>query len=342
MKLWHHALSENDIRQCLRIATGTALGFTLSKFFNWNYGVFYTITPILLMGLVPKLDIDSVRQCIGSALLCSVEVGILTSFFSVHPVLMSLIAFFIFLCKFICMSKGSLFLFGANSVMNLSIMLHFSSFPTTDLNELIFSNIWGSLLSVVIALLMMTLIPDTENRATHATQPKQSHRMRHESLMGALIATLSFWIFQCLNLHDSISAQATTLLLLFPMHWNGALGYARRRIIGTLLGVSISLVGQLFLYNWSGELILVVPSLWIGLMLFSYVHVKEGQGSGVGFAALATLGILLGQNFTPGNDLIFTALYRMSSVLFAIVATLISCYLVHRLLNSFDATRFSD
>jgi hypothetical protein len=47
--------------------------------------------------------------------------------------------------------------------------------------------------------------------------------MRHEALLGASIATLSFLVFQIFDLRDSMSAQATTLLLLFPMHWNGAL-----------------------------------------------------------------------------------------------------------------------
>ena len=43
-------------------------------------------------------------------------------------------------------------------------------------------------------------------------------------------------MFQIFDLRDSMSAQATTLLLLFPMHWNGALDYARKRAMGTLLG----------------------------------------------------------------------------------------------------------
>lgn len=77
-----------------------------------------------------------------------------------------------------------------------------------------------------------------------------------------------------------------------------------------------------------------------GAMLFSHAHVKEASGSGVGFGALTTLGILFGQYLTPGNDLVFSALYRVSSILFAIVATLLACYLIHRLLNRFEATRF--
>ncbi|MFL9694879.1 1,4-alpha-glucan branching protein, partial [Aeromonas veronii] len=55
---------------------------------------------------------------------------------------------------------------------------------------------------------------------------------------------------------------------------------------------------------------------------------------------LTTLGILFGQYHTPGNDLVYSALYRVSSILLAIVVTLLASYLVHRLLNRFEATRF--
>jgi len=342
MNLWHQPLSENDLRRCLRIATGATLGFTFCKFFNCSYGVFFVVTPILLLGMIPKMSPHAARQCLASAVVCGVEVGLFGGLFSSHPALMTIIAFGLFLYKFACMSKGSLFLFGANSMLSLSIMLHFASFPTTDLNELIFSNLWANVLSVIIAFLMTALLPDTQpgKKAQSHAQPKQLQRMRHEALMGASVATLSFLVFQILNLSDSMSAQATTILLLFPMHWNGTLGYARKRAMGTLLGVTIGLAAQLFLYNWSGILILVIPLLWIGLMLFSYAHVKESGGSGIGFAALTTLGILFGQSLSPGNDLIFSALYRASSVLFAIVATLLVCFLIHRLLNSFEATRF--
>lgn len=348
MKLWHHTLSENDIRQCLRIATGASIGFFLCKFFNWNYGVFFTVTPILLLGMIPKMTGHAARQCLASALVCGLEVGILGGFFGGHPVQMSIIVFLLFLYKFACMSKGNLFLFGANGALSLSIMLNFASYPGTDLNDLIFTNLGASLLSVIIAFAMTALIPDTEthtkidaaSKAQPQPTPKASNQTRHEMLMGATIATLSFLMFQVFNLSDSMSAQATSVLLLFPMHWNGTLGYARKRAMGTILGVAVGLIGLLFLYNWSGELVLVLPVLWIGLMLFSYTHAKEGGGSGVGFGALTTLGILFGQYLTPDNDFFFSALYRISSILFAIVATLLACYLVHRLLNSFEATRY--
>ncbi len=214
---------------------------------------------------------------------------------------MTPIAFLLFLYRFAAMSRGSLFLFGANGVLSLSIMLHFASYPQTDLNDLILNNIWASVLSVLIAYLMTMLIPDVEARPKPTSAPKAPHRMRHEALLGATVATLSFLVFQVFDLRDSMSAQATTLLVLFPMHWNGALSYARKRAMGTLLGVTFGLLGQLLLYDWSGQLLLVAPLLWLGAMLFSHAHVKEAGGSGVGFGALTTLGILFGQYLTPAT-----------------------------------------
>ncbi|WP_206665138.1 DUF2955 domain-containing protein [Aeromonas sobria] len=338
--LWYRPLTGNELRQCLRIAFGCTTGFLLCKLFGWSYGVFYTVTPVLLLGMVPVMNSHATRQLIAAAAVCGVEVGLLGGLFGSHPALMTPIAFLLFLYRFAAMSRGSLFLFGANGVLSLSIMLHFASYPQTDLNDLILNNIWASVLSVLIAYLMTMLIPDVEARPKPTSAPKAPHRMRHEALLGATVATLSFLVFQVFDLRDSMSAQATTLLVLFPMHWNGALSYARKRAMGTLLGVTFGLLGQLVLYDWSGQLLLVAPLLWLGAMLFSHAHVKEAGGSGVGFGALTTLGILFGQYLTPGNDLVFSALYRVSSILFAIVVTLLACYLVHRLLNRYEATRF--
>ncbi|MDW6004954.1 DUF2955 domain-containing protein [Vibrio mangrovi] len=342
MRLWTHPLNENDLRQCLRIALGATLGFIISKFFGWSFGVFFTVVPMLLLGMIPVLNGHIARQMIASGVICSLEVGLLGGLFGTHPGLMTPIAFLLFLAKFACMARGPLFLFGANSVLNLSIMLHFASYSTTDINDMIASNLTASFLSIGIAYLMHYLIPDAEPRQPppQPSSPKGSHRIRHETLLGAGVATLSFLVFQTLNLSDSMSAQSTSLLLLFPMNWNGALGYARKRAIGTILGVAFGLCCQILLYDRSNQLILVIPLLWIGTMLFGYLHMKEASGSGVGFGGLTTLGILFGQYLTPTSDLTFNALYRISSILFAIVATLIVTYLIHRMLNSVEATRY--
>ncbi len=340
MLLRHKPLTANDFHQCLRIAAGGAIGFALCKYFNWTNGVFFTVTPMLLLGLVPVITLHTVRQLLASSVITGLEVGLLGGLFGSHPGLMTPIAFLLFLYRFAAMSRGSLFMFGANGVLNLSIMLHFASYPSTNLNELIFENILATILSVLIAYLVTFLWPDVEPRAGYKPGPKEPHRMRHEALLGATIATISFVTFQVLDLSDSISAQATTILLLFPMHWNGALDYARKRAIGTLLGVSYGLLVQLVLYDWSGELLCVVPVLWFGLILFAQVHVTEATGSGVGFGAMTTLGILFGQYLSPVDDLIYNGLYRVTSILVAIVVTLLFCYFIHLLLNRFEATRF--
>lgn len=340
MLIRHHALSANDLRQCLRIATGATLGFLCCKVLEFNYGVFFTVLPMLMLGILPKMSLHVVRQVMASSAIAIIEVALLAEYLGSHPLVMSMVAFLLFLYRFACMSRGSLFLFGATGVISLSIMLHFASYPDTDVTELAINNFMGCGVSILIAYLMMYLFPDVEERAPMAAIPKAPHRMRHEALMGATIATLSFVVFQVFELRDSLAAQGTTLMLLFPMHWNGALGYARRRAIGTVLGVSCGLLMQLFLYTWSHELLLLLPLFWLVTLLFSQAHVTEAMGSGVGFGAMTTLGTLYGQNLTPSNDLFYSSLYRASSIFGAIVLTLMACYLVHRLLNRFEVTRF--
>ncbi|OOF10704.1 MULTISPECIES: DUF2955 domain-containing protein [unclassified Salinivibrio] len=342
MALWHHPLSDNDVRQCLRIATGATVGFTVCKFFDCSFGVFFTVTPMLLLGLVPVMNGRAARQLLASAVISGLEVGVLGGLLGAHPGLMTPLVFVLFTYKFACMSKGRFFLFGANSVLSLSIMLHFASYPDLPLNTLVFGNLGANILSVLIAYLVTWLIPDVTERQPPAMPAggKQTHRMRHEALMGASLATISFVVFQLFDLRDSISAQATTVLLLFPMHWNGTLSYARKRAVGTVLGVAYGVACQAILYDWFGVLILVAPLLWIGTLLFAKAHVKEASGSGVGFGAMATLGILFGQYLSPSQDFMYDALYRVSSNIVAIVITLMLCFALHKLLNYFPATRF--
>ncbi len=345
MQLWHQALTENAMRRGLRVSLGACLGFVFCKFFDLDFGVFFVVTPILLLGAVPTINGDIARQCLAAAVVCGLEVGLLAAVFSSHPILMTMLAFLLFMYKFACMSGGRLFLFGSNGVINLSIMLHFASYNSVDLNNMIAVNFWANVLALLIAVVLVHLIPDLPVRSRANAEPpvaapKASHRRRHEALLGATVATLSFLVFQVFNLNDSLSAQATTLLLLFPLHWNGALTYARKRVMGVTLGVTFGVMGQLLLYNWSDQLLLVSLLLWIGLLLFSYIHAKEGGVPGFGFGGLTTLGILFGQYLSPDQDMIFSALYRVSSIVFAVIVTLFVCYLVHRILNMFSATRF--
>ncbi|CAM3574463.1 hypothetical protein VA7868_04033 [Vibrio aerogenes CECT 7868] len=344
MRLWDHPFSENDLRQCLRVAAGATLGFIFCKFFNFSFGVFFVIMPVMLLGLVPVLSGHAVRQLLASGVVTGLEIGLVGGLLGGHPGAMTIVVFILFMSKFYCMAKGPLFFFGVNCMLSLNIMLNFASYQVTDVSGYIVTNFTANLVGVAIAYLMYWLIPDAEPRAPlpRTAEPKGTHRVRHEVLLGSLVATVSFVVFQVFNLSDSMSAQSTTVLLLFRMNWNGALGYAQKRAMGVLLGVGYGLLAQFILYDRSGDFVLIILVLFIGAMLFSYLHIKEGAGSGVGFGGLTTMGILFGQYLTPNSDLMFSALYRISSILFAIVASLAVIFVVHRLLNSFEVTHYGE
>ncbi|GAB6070126.1 DUF2955 domain-containing protein [Thiomicrorhabdus hydrogeniphila] len=334
-------LTDNMLRRSIRVAFGATLGFAICKILGWDYGVFFTIFPILLLGLVPKMNGHAARQLLSSSALTGVEVSLLGGLFGTHPGMMIPIVFVLFLYRFISMSKGSLFLFGATGTVSLSIMLHFASYQNTDINDMIFTNFIASIFSTLIAFVLITLIPDKAENAPKKPPKKQANRMRHESIMGASVATLSFVAFQVFDLYDSLSAQVTTVLLLFPMHWNGSLTYARQRSMGSMIGVSYALIVQLLLQNWSDTLLFVVMFLWLGTLIFGQWHVKEAAGSGVGFSAMTTLAVLFGMYLTPQNDLVYSSLYRVSSISVAIIGTLIAIYVMHYVLNQFKSTSYS-
>ena len=63
MNLWHRPLTPNELRQCLRIAFGCTLGFVLCKIFGWSNGVFFTVTPVLLLGMIPVMNGHAARRC---------------------------------------------------------------------------------------------------------------------------------------------------------------------------------------------------------------------------------------------------------------------------------------
>ena len=129
------------------------------------------------------------------------------------------------------------------------------------------------------------------------------------------------------------------MLVLFPLNWHGAGKAGWNRAIGTLVGCNVGLAIQLLLYSHSNILLFVTLAMWVSIMLFARHHMFEGGQSGAGFGAMTTMGILFGQYLTPQSDLVYSALYRFSSVAISVVCTLIAVYLMHQLLNRFAATR---
>lgn len=334
-------LDSNGLRQALRIAGGCTIGFTLCKLMNWPNGIFFTVYPMLLLGLVPSINKDVIRQFVASAAYSAFIVLILQGLFSHLPVLMTLIIFASFCILFYLMSSGGAFLFGALGAVSLSIQLHFASHvdQASSIYPLILSNGMAIFITIIIALLMHGLFPDVTARPMRAVPHKDKESIRHEVLLCATVATLSFVVFQVLDLQDSISAQAASILILFSLCFKAAGTASWQRIIGTLIGCNAALISQLVLYNHTDFLLFPVAILWILSFIFSRFHILGGGPPGVGFGVLTTFGILFGQSLGPGQDLIYSAMYRFSSVAVAVTVSLSAVYVVHRILNRFSVTR---
>lgn len=335
-----HPLATNDLRQCLRAATAGTLGFLICKLFGWNYGVFFTVYPVLLVGLLPVFNAHIARQFIVSSTINSVEVAVIAGFFGHMPVVMTIIVFGLFYLRFRLISRGPLMLFGITGVISLSVMFHFASYNTIDVHDLLMSNLLATWLTIAIAALVYFLFPDAEPRMPPPRMEKSAVRIRHETLLGTIVATALFLVFQVMDLHDSLSAQIAAILILFPLHYRGILIAARWRVFGVILGCFAGLVMQLILYNYFHMLLLILPLLWVVLLFGARMHVTEKVGTGIGFGAMTTVAILFGQYLQPNQDLVYNDLYRISSVSVALFVTLICVWVVHSVLNLFAATRF--
>lgn len=331
-------LTQNGLRQCLRVAGGGALGFVVSQLMGWNYGVFFTVFPMFLLGMVPILNGHIIRQFLTNVSLNVIEVSLVVGLLKHMPVVMTLVVLAMFLFRFNLMAKGPRFLFGANGVLTLSILLHFASYPNVDLSDLLACNLVASGLAVFIAMLMYTLFPDVEARKPPPRTAKPPSQIRHETLIGGLTATLSFVVFQVFDLQGALSAQMATILVLFALGYSGARVSAAKRAVGTLLGCNLALLMQLLLYTQSHHFLLVLLLYWLGLMLFAREHIHESAGSGIGFGGLTTLGILFGQSLGPQQDLVYSALYRFSSMSVALTLTLLVMACLHYLLNRWAPT----
>lgn len=338
----HDALSltQDQFRQCLRISLGSLIGFGFAHLTQWSTGLFFCVYPVLLLGMVPRFSTHASLQFVAASLVNVVEVYVLAGMFGDQPLLMTPLAWSLFAIRFYCMASGRFFLFGANGLVSSSVLFHFASYPDMDFGGMAKANVAASLLTVAVAWLLCGLFPPKQAAAPPSPPQKSPEQLRHQVLLGSTVATVSFLVFQIFDLRDSLSAQVTTLLMLFPMTYAGALQYGRARAVGVLLGCNAALLIQLLLYDWYSNWLLVGPLYWVALMFFARRHVREGV-SGVGFAGATTIVVIFGQYLLPQQDAIYQTLYRFSSITVAVVVALTVIYIVHKMLNLLPATRYT-
>jgi hypothetical protein len=297
------------------------------------------VYPLMLLSLVPVFNRHVARQFMFSAAVNCVEMVLIVGYLSQWPVMMTLVVFGLYVMRFRFMSQGPLFLLGSMGVVCQSTMLNFMSYPTSNWHTLMFSNMEACVMAVALSALLNYLIPDVEPRKPPPRIEKDAARVRHESLLSGTVATMIFVVFQICDLSDSLSALMAGILILFPMHYRGAVISSIWRVAGVVLACLYILVVQLIIYDFSNHMVDDAAD-WPGLAFSARLHVMEKVGAGVGFASITTIGIMFGQNLHPDQDLVFSDLYRITSVTVSLIVTLTLVFLMHRMLNCFAPTRF--
>uniref|UniRef100_UPI0018661609 DUF2955 domain-containing protein n=2 Tax=Enterobacteriaceae TaxID=543 RepID=UPI0018661609 len=239
----------NDFRQTLRISVAGTIALSISTFYNVQYGVFFVVYPLMLLSLVPVFNRHVAKQFVFSAAVNCVEMVMIVGYLSQWPLIMTLVVFGLYVMRFRLMSKGPLFLFGSMGVVCQSTMLNFMSYPTTNWHTLMFSNMEACVMAVALSALLHYLIPDVEPRQPPPRIEKDDARVRHESLLSGSVATMIFVVFQVCDLSDSLSALMAGILILFPMHYRGAVLSSLWRVVGVVLACLYILLVQLLVYD---------------------------------------------------------------------------------------------
>ncbi|KKK99947.1 DUF2955 domain-containing protein [Rheinheimera mesophila] len=318
----------SPFNKVLRLAFGASLGLLLAKLTNSDqWGVFFTISPVLLLGLIPRLTPFVVLQYCTANLLAGAMV-LLYSWLGALSAVMSLLVFVYFLWLFRLMAKGTLFVFAAIAIINGSIFLHFASYPSMDPGQMLSNALVAVLMALLIAGTMIGLFPVPE-QPIQLPPAKAALEQQQQSLVAASLATLSFVVFQLLDLQDSLSAQASSILILLPMSFTGIVQAGLKRASGVLLGSAYAIAAQVLLYDNYQHLPLTLLAFFFGLLIFARAQQLEGPGSGVAFGGMTTMAIIFGQYVKPDQDLIYSALYRISSVSIAVVITLVLATLLY-------------
>jgi hypothetical protein len=333
------AMSEDAWRQACRIALASTAGLAVAVAMDWPFGAFFALYPVLLLGLVPFFNLRVVAQFIASSLISITVANALLILGNVSPML-AILAFFVFaLFFFRLMARGPWFLVGALSMVATSVLVHLSSHPHVPKNDLFAAQFVATLVAAFLAAAVHALLPERRRmQPPGATKP--AVLVRHQMLLGAICATVSFVAFQVLDLRNALSAQAATVLILFPMTLAGGRRAAWTRVVGTLQGSLYALALLLVLYTHLSQAVFVVALYGVGALLFATMHVRENAGPAVGLSGATALCVLIGQ-LSPVTDLYDTSLYRFSSVVVAIFAMLLCMVAVETMLNRFEATRIA-
>lgn len=326
--------------KALRIWFGCVLGFAMCTIFGWSNGMFGTLLPLFILSNLNRWNWGMFIQLFISVVWVSIQVALIVGFLQPYPLLMTVAVGILLLFKCHAMHYKASYLYGYTGLLVGSILLNFGSYATFDLENFIVG-IWVAAIMVVpICALAFYLFPDPiETNAPILKvegQSKDPREMLEQTALGWMVAMIVFLIFEIGTLNDSLSAQASMLIMLSPMTLVGSLMMARIRIVGTLLGCLAAMAMQLILYDLYDNPMLYILSFAIASGYFcKWLASENPVMKGIGFSAMAALTIPITGVIPGQKDAFFAILYRVSSIVVAVIITSVLIWVCYRLIKLF-------
>ncbi|HHG3263995.1 TPA: DUF2955 domain-containing protein [Vibrio parahaemolyticus] len=317
----------------LRIWFGCSLGLALSMIFGWSYGFFAIMMPLFILGRMDNFNISALLIVFFSAVWTTIQATFLLEYLQFHPTLMTVAVGIMMLFKCIAMMHQKTYLFGYMGMLVGSIVLNFASYNFMDIEEFNV-NMWVMAFSnIFVCAFAYWLFPEPKSPAEHiemSTPVKSDIDYISQVAMGWVVAMAAFIVFQVADLYDSLSAQASILIILTPMTLAGSLAMAKIRIIGTALGCIAGMTVQLILGSWYGHGLLFWLAFTIAMGPFCLWLTKGQIKAAIAFSAMSALSVPLTTSLVPEQkDAFFSILYRFSSIFVAVLLTAMVMWVVH-------------
>ena len=326
--------------KALRIWFGCVAGFAMCTLLGWSNGMFGTLLPLFVLSNLNRWHSEMFIQLMVSIFWVSIQVSLIVGFLQPYPMLMTVAVGLLLLFKCHAMHYKASYLFGYTGLLIGSILLNFGSYASFDLENFIIG-VWVAAVMVVpISALAFYFFPDPVEESKPILkvegQSKDPREMLEQTALGWMVAMVVFFIFEIGNLNDSLSAQASMLIMLSPMTLVGSFAMARIRIIGTVAGCLAAMAIQLLLYDLYENPILYILSFAIASGYFcKWLASDKPVMKGIGFSAMAALTIPITGAIPGQKDAFFAILYRASSIVVAVIVTSLLIWICYRLIQLF-------
>ncbi|ASK54156.1 DUF2955 domain-containing protein [Vibrio tarriae] len=315
-----------------RIWFGCTCGLALSMLFGWSYGFFAIMLPLFILSRAERFQLKPLLMVLFSAVWTTLQATFLLEYLQFHPVLMTVAVGVFFLFKCIAMMSAKTYLFGYMGLLVGSIVFNFASYDFIDIEDFNV-NLWViSLANIAICALAFWLFPEPkrdEIQPPMTTPVKSDLDYISQVAMGWIVAMSAFLLFQVADLYDSLSAQASIIIILTPMTLAGSMAMAKIRVIGTALGCLAGLAVQLILGSWYSNGLLFWLAFTIAMGPFCYLLTRGPIKSAIAFSAMSALAVPLTAIVPESNDAFFSILYRFSSIFITVIATAMLMWAVH-------------